>query len=65
MSKKYFVEAGHLDELADCLDFHRLECNRLHLLLIDDASKGLDDVAAGQIKDAKLAIRELRRHRNV
>ena len=33
---------------AKRLDFHpALECEHIHLLLIDDTSKGLADVAAG------------------
>lgn len=49
---------------AERLDYyHRLERERIHLLLIDEAVRGLDDVAAGRVKDAKLAIRKLKRHR--
>ena len=37
---------------AERLDhYHRLEHERIHLLLIDDAVKGLDDVAAGRVKN--------------
>ena len=32
-----------------------------HLLLIDDANKGLDDVAAGKVKDAKATLNALKR----
>ncbi len=28
--------------------YHRLEREHIHLLLIDEASKGLDDIAAGR-----------------
>ncbi|TAJ79795.1 MAG: type II toxin-antitoxin system Phd/YefM family antitoxin [Gallionellaceae bacterium] len=49
---------------ADRLDYyHRLERERIHLLLIDEASKGLDDVAAGRVKDARQVIRRLKRKR--
>jgi prevent-host-death family protein len=42
---------------AQRLDYyHRLERERIHLLLIDDASKGLADVAAGKVKDARSAL---------
>lgn len=49
---------------SDRLDYyHRLERERIHLLLVDEASKGLDDVAAGRVKDARQAIRRLKRKR--
>jgi prevent-host-death family protein len=42
---------------AQRLDYyHRLERERIHLLLIDEAVKGLDDVAAGRVTDARSAI---------
>ncbi len=47
---------------AQRLDYyHRLERERIHLLLIDEASKGLDDVAAGRLKDARGAIQAIKR----
>ena len=50
---------------SDRLDYyHRLEHERIHLLLIDEAAKGLDDVAAGQVRDARSVIRSLKRRRN-
>jgi prevent-host-death family protein len=50
---------------AQRLDYyHQLERERIHLLLIDEAGKGLDDVAAGKVKDARSAITSIkRRHR--
>ena len=36
---------------------------RLHLLLIDEATRGLDDVAAGWVKGARAAIQTLKRRR--
>ncbi len=49
---------------AQRLDYyHRLERERIHLLLIDEASRGLDDVAAGRVKDARSAIKSLKRRR--
>jgi prevent-host-death family protein len=46
------------------LDYHhQLECGRVHLLLIDEASKGLDDVAAGRTRDARSAVAALKRRR--
>ena len=44
--------------------YHRLERERIHLLLIDEAAKGLDDVAAGRVQGARSAILTLKRRRN-
>ena len=50
---------------SDRLDYyHRLERERIHLLLIDEAAKGLDDVAAGRVQGARSAIFTLKRRRN-
>jgi prevent-host-death family protein len=43
--------------------YHQLERERIHLLLIDDASKGLDDIAAGKVKDAHNTLTALKRRR--
>jgi len=43
---------------------HQLERERIHLLLINEAGKGLDDVAAGKVKDARSAIAALKRRRS-
>ena len=48
---------ANLSELA--------ERERIHLLLIDEAGKGLDDVAAGRVKDARQTIGQLKRRRVV
>jgi prevent-host-death family protein len=49
---------------AQRLDYyHQLERERIHLLLIDAAAKGLDDVVAGRVKDARKAITALKRRR--
>ena len=49
---------------ADRLDYyHRLERERIHLLLIDDAQRGLADIAAGRTQEADGAIRQLQRRR--
>lgn len=42
----------------DC--YQRMERERIHLLLIDEASKGLDDVAAGRVKDARQVIQRFK-----
>jgi prevent-host-death family protein len=49
---------------ADRLDYyHRLERERIHLLLVDEIGKGLDDVAAGRVKNARQAIQKLKNRR--
>lgn len=53
------IDANRLDY------YHRLERERIHLLLIDEAAKGLDDVAAGKVKDARNAIQSIKRRRSV
>ena len=52
------IDAERLDH------YHRLERERIHLLLIDEAGKGLDDVAAGRVKDARSAIQSIKRRRS-
>ncbi|MCA3238893.1 MAG: type II toxin-antitoxin system Phd/YefM family antitoxin [Curvibacter sp.] len=49
---------------ADRLDYyHRLERERIHLLLLEDAQRGLADIAAGRTQDADatIATRQQRR----
>jgi hypothetical protein len=41
----------------------RLENEHIHLPLIAEAAKGLDDVAAGRVKDAREALQALKRRR--
>jgi prevent-host-death family protein len=49
---------------ADRLDYyHRLERERIHLLLIDDARRGLADIAAGRSFEADGAIKQLQKRR--
>ena len=49
---------------AQRLDYyHQLERQSIHLLLIDEASKGLADVADGRVKDAHLALAAVKRRR--
>ena len=43
--------------------YHQLERERIHLLLINEASKGLDDVAAGRTQDARAALTALKKRR--
>lgn len=49
---------------AERLDYyHRLEREHIHLLLIEEASRGLDDVAAGRVKDARQTLQRIKRRR--
>ena len=49
---------------ADRLDYyHRLERERIHLLLLEDAKRGLADIAAGRIHEADAAIEQLQQRR--
>jgi prevent-host-death family protein len=51
------IDASRLDY------YHQLERERIHLLLIDEVSKGLDDVLSGKVKDARGAVQALKRDR--
>ncbi|MBY0411291.1 MAG: type II toxin-antitoxin system Phd/YefM family antitoxin [Burkholderiaceae bacterium] len=44
--------------------YHQLERERIHLLLINDASQGLADVAAGKVKDARSTLSALQHRRS-
>ncbi|MBM3409986.1 MAG: hypothetical protein ACKO8O_15030 [Betaproteobacteria bacterium] len=44
-------------------DYPQRESERIHLLLIDEAGKGLSDVTAGKVQDARTAIVARRRRR--
>jgi prevent-host-death family protein len=44
--------------------YHQLEHERIHLLLIDEASKGLNDVATGKAQDARSVIQSIKRRRS-
>jgi prevent-host-death family protein len=51
---------------ADRLDYyHRLERERIHLLLIDDTRRGLADIAAGRSVEAGGAIGQLQQRRKL
>jgi prevent-host-death family protein len=52
------IDASRLDY------YHQLEHERIHLLLIDEAIKGLDDIATGRTKDARTALQSIKRRRN-
>ena len=49
---------------AQKLDYyHRLERSHIHLLLIDEVEKGLADVEAGRVTDARSALSKLKKRR--
>ena len=49
---------------AERLDYyHRLERERIHLLLIEDARRGLEDIVAGRTQEASAAIARLQQRR--
>ncbi len=41
--------------------YHQLERERIHLLLISDASDGLDDIAAARGSDARSVLKSIKR----
>ena len=41
--------------------YHRLERERIHLVLLEDVERGLADVAAGRTRDARKALADLKR----
>ncbi|MBL8425637.1 MAG: type II toxin-antitoxin system Phd/YefM family antitoxin [Candidatus Accumulibacter phosphatis] len=53
------IDASRLDY------YHQLERERIHLLLIDEAASGLDDVTADKVKDARSVIQAIKRRRSV
>jgi prevent-host-death family protein len=53
------IDAARLDY------YHQLERERIHLILLDEAEKGLADVAAGRTRDARQVLRKLKAKRAV
>ncbi len=49
------IDANRLDY------YHKLERERIHLLLIDDIKNGLDDIQYGRIEDAQAALKQLKK----
>lgn len=47
------IDAARLDY------YHQLERERIHLLILEDARRGLEDVAAGRTEDADAALARL------
>ena len=52
------IDANRLDY------YHRLERERIHLLLIDDAKRGLADISAGRSQEADAALGLMQRRRS-
>ena len=52
------VDAHRLDY------YHRLEQAQLHLLMLDEARRGLEDVAAGRTRDAREVLAARRQARS-
>lgn len=52
------IDASRLDY------YHQLERERIHLLLIDEASKGLDDISDGRVQDARETLQRLKTRRS-
>lgn len=49
------IDAERLDH------YRRLERERIHLVLLDEAGRGVADVAEGRVRDARQAIRQLKK----
>jgi prevent-host-death family protein len=52
------IDARRLDH------YHRLERDRVHLLLLDEVEKGLADIAAGRTQDALADLAERQARHN-
>jgi len=52
------IDANRLDY------YHQLERERIHLLLIDEVSKGIDDISTGHVQDARETILRLKARRS-
>jgi antitoxin (DNA-binding transcriptional repressor) of toxin-antitoxin stability system len=51
------IDANRLDY------YHQLERERIHLLLINEANKGMEDISAGRVQDARETIQRLKTRR--
>ncbi|OZA28262.1 MAG: prevent-host-death protein [Hydrogenophilales bacterium 17-64-11] len=47
------IDAARLDY------YHQLERERIHLLILEDARRGLEDIAAGHVENADAALARL------
>ena len=53
------IDANQLDY------YHQLEREHIHLLLIDDARRGLEDIAAGRTLNADVALGAMQQRRAI
>ena len=53
------IDANRLD------DYRCTESERIYLLLIDEAAKALDEVAAGSVKDARGTLESIKQRRRI
>ncbi len=51
------IDAARLDY------YHALERERIHLVLLEDARRGFEDIEAGRVEDAVEALRDIRLER--
>jgi prevent-host-death family protein len=51
------IDAARLDY------YHQLERERIHLLILEDARRGLEDIAAGRVENADVALSRLQNAR--
>ncbi len=51
------IDAARLDY------YHQLERERIHLLILEDAHRGLEDIAAGRVENADAALARLQKGR--
>ena len=51
------IDAERLDH------YHRLERERIHLFLLDEAQKGIADIEAGRVRNGRTALRRIRARR--
>lgn len=51
------IDAARLDY------YHQLERERIHLLILEDARRGLEDIAAGRVENADAALTRLQNAR--
>lgn len=49
---------------AQRLDYyHQLERERIHLVMFNEVSRGIDDIVSGKVKDARATLQSLKRSR--
>ena len=62
--RRQTLEGGGADKIAKIHASGRLTAReRIHLLLLDEAARGLDDVEAGRTRSARAAVQGFKRRR--